>query len=302
MALLVLNSGCSSQNFPEPPKEVVEVVGPEISLLYESLNRSLSLYGVDNVTLALAEGIVEIGPIPSCEESTEISPEYVEEIRQRLYQYGNFAEGVRRSFDIELPYLKQESLREIGKITGLCTLGDSYNKLVDSAYLVLITSDFEDKDIKREYYEEFYLNLSYFALNVLLIQSGIPYKVAFGSVGLISNAMKFKYLTLLGGPIVPKVTMSVAHWEIRGKIWALVDALRDPDLIFQTLSTGKITPELHEMLENADMETIKELGKYLKIYQGNINTAINQIKNSERAEKYKKKLVNVSGEIKDFLK
>ena len=173
---------------------------------------------------------------------------------------------------------------------------NSYNELINSSRKVCYLKD-------KKYYHEFYLNLAFFSLQLLLLKENIAYSGAFKGTQIIAKHLKFRYLSEIGGPVAPKVLMSVTHWEIRGKIWEFVDLVKDPSKIYEVLNPENYKSEWFvEYLKKAEKEEMKELAEMVRS-KDNIDDVLNEIdkqlnykkvieKNKQIEKKFSSKIQN----------
>jgi len=96
-----------------------------------------------------------------------------------------------------------------------------------------------------------------------------------------------------------KVTLSVAHWEIRNKIWKLVDSVKDPELLYELSKPENAIEKLDDILKNADNVNIEKISEYIKNYR-KVDEIIKQIK-KENVDEYKQYAKNLTSTVKNWL-
>ncbi|MFA4647179.1 hypothetical protein P8X24_08010 [Pyrococcus kukulkanii] len=237
----------------------------------QSLWRSISKYGYDNVTLALATSIASLPLLPECENvsgyrNLATYNEEVSNLTVALHKYKNLAEGLSKDYGIELPYLDDREIKklkntlkpsQVEDMLMVCSFARDYNRLVKAARRVTPG----DKDTYSAFYERLFI----VGLELIFMKENVAYKVSYKLVGnILWKTHLFHVIYRYGGSTALKVVMSTMHWEFRGvinkyfeafgddpdKIEALISNIDNPGWIYEQVSS------LGELLKNKTTELI----------------------------------------------
>ena len=273
-------SGESGEQVPATSEEVEplnmsqeEALRLRISLqnFTGSLWDSISTYGYDNVTIALATSIASLPMLPECgnlsgyQNLTAYSEE-VSNLTVALHKYKNLAEGLSKDYGIELPHLDDREIRklkntlkpsQVENMFMMCSFARDYNRLIIAAGQV-VPGD-------RDTYSAFYERLFVVGLELIFMKENVAYKVSYKLVGnLLWKTRLFHVIYRYGGSTALKVVMSTMHWESRGLINRYFEAFGDNPERVEELISNVDNPywiqaqvsSLGEMLENKTKELI----------------------------------------------
>ncbi|NJE47403.1 hypothetical protein E3E35_08325 [Thermococcus sp. GR7] len=224
----------------------------------ESLNKSVSKYGYDNLTVVLAMQIGNLSKLPECDNISEYGDlmgyhDNVSNLNVLLHEYKNLAEGILKQYEVQLPYLNDKEIDEfIGKVEPssvenmimACGLINDYNGLIESARKVELG--------KRDTYTEFYMRLFIVVLKIVFIKENLTYKVSYKVVGkLFWKTRLFHVIYRYGGVTALKVAMSVTHWEFRGLINKYLDEFgNNPSMVYSLISNTSDREQLEKFSES----------------------------------------------------
>jgi len=185
-----------------------------------NLEECFQKYGYEDFTLLLAGRIAELPKFEEVSNNTKFLSEYnskVSNITVHLHIYKNLAEGVKKDFNLDLPYLNDYEIRKINSgiksdtvsdAVTVITLINDYNNLIDAARNV--------KKGDEKSYVLFYIALGIVVIEIILMKENVAYKVSYKLVGvLIGKTGLYKIIYNYGGSTALKTIGSYMHWETR---------------------------------------------------------------------------------------
>jgi len=265
-----------------PSQEEALRIKTSLQNFTQSLWDSISTYGYDNVTIALASSIASLPMLPECgnisgyQNLTTYSEE-VSNLTVALHKYKNLAEGLSKDYGIELPYLNDREIRklkntlkpsQVEDMLMMCSFARDYNRLIIAAAQV-VPGD-------RDTYSAFYGRLFVVGLELIFMKENVAYKVSYKLVGnLLWKTRLFHVIYRYGGSTALKVVMSTMHWETRGLINRYFEAFGDNPEMVEGLISKVDDPDWVQ----AQVSSLGELlGNKTKELTGNRTSLINKFK------------------------